>query len=360
MGNGITRAGCALALATVSPLVAQSCTTRILCIGDSITEGGQGYSSYRHDLWHLLRANGCAIDMLGPRNGVQNGAVPEACAFDMDHAATWAMRLAPVVQNPPSTAGVDVALILFGAGDIYDVLGAPSPWGTPAFAASYVQGQLQALVDALNASSTPPAVILVGTVLPAALPPRNQTDVDSAISQANTLIWGMDGQANVTGVDLFTGVAINQHTYDGVHPNTAGEAQIAAAWASTLAALTTASPPSATAGVYGRPCPPPQRSPITLTVTPVPTQSTTVTATFGNLLASDTVFTLLGFSAVASGWLTAGDPCYQLVDQPTASGPFTGSAVTWSTTVPSSGLLGAQLFLQLVGTDGQSEPLASN
>ncbi|MCU0295603.1 MAG: hypothetical protein MUD05_06045, partial [Candidatus Nanopelagicales bacterium] len=75
--------------------------TRILLVGDSITEGSVGDWTWRYRLWHHLQATGSAVDFVGPHDGVFDRTTgvhgsPEYAdpLFDRDHAAMWGATFA--------------------------------------------------------------------------------------------------------------------------------------------------------------------------------------------------------------------------------------------------------------------------
>ncbi|MEO1087168.1 MAG: G-D-S-L family lipolytic protein, partial [Acidobacteriota bacterium] len=70
--------------------------TRILFVGDSITQGGQGYASYRYPLYFDLLVAGYDVDFVGPRDAAHNNVPPQPAlypdydtTFDRDHAGYW-------------------------------------------------------------------------------------------------------------------------------------------------------------------------------------------------------------------------------------------------------------------------------
>ena len=75
------------------PAAEAAAPTRILLVGDSITEGNDGDTSYRCDLWNAL---GGAVDFVGTRSDSGNCGSP---GFDADHAAQGGITTADWVDD---------------------------------------------------------------------------------------------------------------------------------------------------------------------------------------------------------------------------------------------------------------------
>ncbi|MCP5043475.1 MAG: hypothetical protein GY944_20805, partial [bacterium] len=105
-----------------------SAQTRIMPVGDSITQGGQGFASYRYPLYFDLVADGFAVDFVGSRDFLNGMTLPNATSypnylttFDRDHEGYWGDRtdeLEGVVQVAAQTFQPEVVLIHLGTNDI--------------------------------------------------------------------------------------------------------------------------------------------------------------------------------------------------------------------------------------------------
>lgn len=115
--------------------------TRILIIGDSVTNGSVGDYTWRYRLWNNLTGPGGAdVDFVGPNVGVlgpdeEDGegdtvdsmlyADPD---FDTDHAARWGMSLA-FPDHPPAELvedyAADVVVVDMGLNDLTWLQGSP-------------------------------------------------------------------------------------------------------------------------------------------------------------------------------------------------------------------------------------------
>src|SRR5690349_18811597 len=78
-----------------TPAVAAA-STRIMVVGDSISQGSAGDWTWRYRLWKHLSARVTGLDFVGPRNdlfdnvaGVQGSPAYADSSFDRDHNALW-------------------------------------------------------------------------------------------------------------------------------------------------------------------------------------------------------------------------------------------------------------------------------
>jgi lysophospholipase L1-like esterase len=234
-------------------------STRVLLLGDSVTQGSSGDWTWRYRLWQHLSASGVDVDLVGPRDdlldadtatfGSQEYVDPD---FDRDHAARWGMRLADVQPLAGELAGKhrpEVVVELLGINDL--VWAGASP--------SEVEDGLSDLVTDVRAVD--PGVDVVLGELPqvwfegvselnsllADLAERLDTDSSRVVTAAT-------GRGFLEGVD----------TYDPAHLSATGEVKVAAAVADALAELGIGSP-------YPRPLPQVPngpRQPALLTVQP--------------------------------------------------------------------------------------------
>jgi lysophospholipase L1-like esterase len=190
--------------------------TRIMPLGDSITDGYEIPGGYRIELWRLLEARDFSVDFVGAeRNG------PDSLP-DKDHEGHNGWRIDEIhrwVRLWVPKYRPDVVLLLIGTNDMwqqYHVANAPA--------------RLGALVDEIHALR-PAANILVSTLPPSALFNRRIAKYNAAIRQvirrraaAGRFIWLVDAGGRLTPADLA----------DGVHPNAVGYRKLAQAWGAAL------------------------------------------------------------------------------------------------------------------------------
>jgi len=91
---------------------------RILPLGDSITDGSDGYQGYRRPLWFLLRNADYNVDFLGSKGDVRRGIND----FDLDHEGHGGWEAGEVEQKLPywldNYETPDIVLLHLGTNDI--------------------------------------------------------------------------------------------------------------------------------------------------------------------------------------------------------------------------------------------------
>ena len=213
-------------------LDAFSMSTRIMPLGDSITQGKAGRASYRYWLWNQLNSFGYDVDFVGSTTNNFNGP-PFPEAFDRDHEGHWGWRTDEILVEISSWATAtqpDIVLIHLGHNDIWQ--------GQTISSTTNELSQLIQILQTVNSKVT----VLLAQVIPstpsalAALPTFN-----AAIPQvaANTTT----PESRVIVVDHFAGFDPFVDTYDGVHPNAVGEQKMAEQWISALQTIL-GSPPN--------------------------------------------------------------------------------------------------------------------
>ena len=201
---------------------------RILPVGDSITEAETSTNSYRRALWGRLQNAGVEADFVGSQQDNYGGPPPNP-DFDVDHEGHWGQRadwvLARIGQDiewGSQVAIPDVALVHVGTNDV---------WQGQSVASTVAD--LQSIVAQLQ-SINPSIVVLLAQLIPHAEP-----GVDQAITALNAEIatyapgWST-ATSSVIVVDQNSGFDVSTETYDGVHPNAAGEDRMAARWFAAL------------------------------------------------------------------------------------------------------------------------------
>ena len=204
----------------VSPQVAAAPDgpVRIWPIGDSITEGLAGFSSYRYWLWHLLRENGSKVEFVGTIAGIRD-ASPLHPDFDQRHNAYSGYRaddVFPLVAFASRTVSFDIALIHLGTNDI-------GFRKTP----GEILRDLENLISVLR-SRNPQAKILLAEIIPAFGNERAFSELNRNLREFAKRI--RTETSPVITVDMNTGFDPKLLTYDGIHPTEAGEQFIAQRW----------------------------------------------------------------------------------------------------------------------------------
>ncbi|MEV0328212.1 cellulose binding domain-containing protein [Micromonospora echinospora] len=242
------------------PAVAAS-PVRVMPLGDSIT-GSPG--CWRSILWNRLQSTGHTdVDFVGTLG-------PQGCGQPHDgdnegHGGYLVTNVANQNLLPGWLAATrpDIVLMHFGTNDVWSNI----PPAT--ILAAYSR-----LVDQMR-ESNPGMRVLVAKIIPMA--PPTCAECGQRVVALNAAIDGWaagktTARSPIVVVDQWTGFSTATDTYDGVHPNAAGDQKMSDRWFPPLAA--------ALADVTPGPTATPTASPTgTPTPTPTPTVSPTATPT---------------------------------------------------------------------------------
>ncbi|WP_428940374.1 carbohydrate-binding protein [Fontivita pretiosa] len=199
--------------------------TRILAVGDSITQGSSASPTYRYYLWQRLRAAGRAIDFVGSELTGYSGEYPNL-DFDQEHEghAGWrADQIAGSVGAWVRDSGAEVVLLHVGTNDLEQGQSIDS-----------TLNDIRNIIDAIRGVN-PSAIILLAQIIPV----RGKED---QVAQLNAGIASVaasksTGSSPVVRVDQFSGFDVNADTIDGVHPNASGDQKLANRWFDALEPL---------------------------------------------------------------------------------------------------------------------------
>ncbi|MEU7473604.1 GDSL-type esterase/lipase family protein [Streptomyces sp. NPDC044984] len=233
---GVTATPAAAAAPAADPV-------RVMPLGDSIT-GSPG--CWRALLWNrLLDAGHTDVDFVGtlPAQGC-------GVAHDGDnegHGGELVTNVADQNLLPARLAATlpDIVVMHFGTNDVWSSV---SP---DRILAAYTKlvGQMR--------ESNPDMRVLVAQIIP--MNPGTCAACAQRVADLNARIpaWAAatsTDRSPVTVVDQWTGFDTATDTYDGVHPNDAGNGKIAARWFPALAALLEAGVPGGPGGPGGATC----------------------------------------------------------------------------------------------------------
>jgi lysophospholipase L1-like esterase len=193
---------------------------RILCVGDSITQGGRldrDEATYRLPLQSMLHRAGVPFDFIGSRRDGVDREARWPAGFDPDHegyygATTAAVRDA-LASHLPGLPPPDVALVLLGAND--------APVG--------FIGPLTSLVRMLRERNAH-VVVLIGHVPSHGWRARwHRFWIDRMVrretsAQSPIVAVSLEKEWRDDPQDPFA------DTFDGVHPNAKGQEAIARRW----------------------------------------------------------------------------------------------------------------------------------
>lgn len=221
--------------------------TRILLVGDSITEGTGSDTSYRCDLWQLLSG----VDFVGTRPAFGTCSTP---GFDADHdgwgGSTTAVRIDQMDASGSFGLSYDAALVHLGTNDQN---GVDFGWDQN-YINTVIEPTYRTMVSRLR-QNNPTVTIYLARIIPCgfdANPTSGFLGCDVTIEGGNDNngqpVEGMnDVWARIAGdsstptspiilVDQYGGFdKSNDLKADNVHPNASGRAKMAAKWAAALA-----------------------------------------------------------------------------------------------------------------------------
>lgn len=195
---------------------------KVMALGDSIT-GSPG--CWRALLWQMLPAT--RVDFVGTLPG-------QGCGFPYDgenegHGGYLATNVAGqnLLVDWLAATHPDVVMMHFGTNDVWSNL---SP--------DTILAAFTTLVNQMRASN-PRMKILVAQILP--MKPSNCADCGQRVINFNATIpaWAKSlttAASPITVVDQWTGFDDDTDTYDGVHPNDAGNQKIATRWFPSVSA----------------------------------------------------------------------------------------------------------------------------
>ncbi len=217
-------------------------TLRIMPLGDSITQGGQGYASYRYSLWFQLQAQGESVRFVGGNQtvfGGDGGSNPDTSlypdyytTFDRDHQGHWGWTTSQIFGislDAASDARPDVVLVHLGTNDIGQ---------SGASGVANAEIQLPRILDNIRAIR-PVARFALAQVIPIG-PGTSYFTNANQVGPLNQVIADVATDRNevyspVVVVDQNSGFDLDMDMQpDGLHPNEVGETKIASVWNAIL------------------------------------------------------------------------------------------------------------------------------
>jgi lysophospholipase L1-like esterase len=188
---------------------------RLLAVGDSITQGGKTFVTYRLPLDQKLRAAGLNYEFVGS----QQSEGPNGPLWHEGYGGKNAEFLAGIMPQRLKAAKPDILLLHCGHNHSTEEKPVPG-----------ILAAERAIIEAAR-KQNPKVVILLALVIPsgklpkyAYLPELNQAEVLLARELSRP-------DSPVMLVDLFTGFDPQKDTVlDRVHPNAAGAEKMAARW----------------------------------------------------------------------------------------------------------------------------------
>ena len=207
------------ALESTQSELSVAATTRILLLGDSITQGTNELQSYRYPFWKKLVAGDHAFDLVGnvDTNHRGNPSFPsfEGQAFDRDNEGHYGWRADEVLAKLPSFLVTidkpDVVVLNIGSNDLRD----REPFAK-------IDADIEGIVDRLRAAKADVKVFITN------LQPNTigrdhlglGREVPKIVARKST------SSSPVEMIDTYSGFSTSW-LHDGVHPSKPGEEHIA-------------------------------------------------------------------------------------------------------------------------------------
>jgi acyl-CoA thioesterase I len=191
----------------------------VLCIGDSITQGGskgRPEYTYRLPLQRMLRATGRDVDFIGTQKHGLNSD-PWPVDFDGDHEGYYGQTTAQVAAhlavNLPKLAPPDVALIHLGTND--------RGWDA-------TKKPLESIIRQLRARNPKVIVLVADPPLSGVFGHWVRWAIRITVQGAST------PQSPVVLVEPPDRWDAARDTFDGIHPNERGQVRQAVQWLATI------------------------------------------------------------------------------------------------------------------------------
>ena len=227
-------------IAATDPPAAAAGVGRVLCIGDSITEGdanrpaGEGNWSWRYLCWQNFVDFRINHEFVGTRTANQNGSsvypIYSGQTFLNHHEAIWGTSLSEREFNAPIYLGAlrsagktpDTAIILCGGNDVPNDLSVP---------AAAVRDLAKSLVDRLQGdvgtAGNPNIRILLVSILPRFIGTtpsvRNPRYIEINALVGQLAAAETTATSQVLYLDVFALFDSPARFYDGTHPTGYGE-----------------------------------------------------------------------------------------------------------------------------------------
>ena len=213
----------------------------VLLLGDSITQGGDGYASYRYPLWFLLQQGNYDVDFVGTLDETYTGPPDPVLypdydtTFDRQHEGHWGWRtdqVRRVVKTAMNGHNPNIVLIHLGTNDI----GQMGPMGV-----ANADSNLRQIVATMR-QVKPNVTILLAQLIPIG-PGTTYYAWSHLIPDLNDTIAAIADDLNTDESPI---ILVDQYSdYDlatmmqsnGLHPNEVGEVQMAQTWYAQLAPL---------------------------------------------------------------------------------------------------------------------------
>ncbi len=338
---GVLAVGAAIATPTGSATKAEAAdgeAIKIMCLGDSITDGYFGADGYRKYLYHELTEMGYNIDMVGAKSGgnsyTDNG---ESFTYDGDHSGysgyaiqymTGTETRQGILETVESTDMIktcdpDIVLLQIGTNDVLSAYN------------DGIEARLENLVRTIMADMTDENDVLFLTTIPyfnaitindwlwayGDVKWQNSSEdfadivygyIDSYNASIKTLVDKLQAEGlSVEYADVCSVVDKDTELQDGCHPNEAGYKDMGLYWADTLNSYLSG------------------EKPVVTTTTETTTTTTTTTTA---ITTTDTTTTKTTTYPTTTETITTKTTTYPTTTETTTTYPTTTETTTTETT----------------------------
>lgn len=206
-----------LQAATVQKIANSSPPIKILPLGDSITQGGGGYPSYRRSLWFMLKDAGYNVDFIGSQRDFVGYVPKHYIDFDLDHEGHWGWEAGEIdgkLGDWLKDYTPDIVLLHAGTNDF--------------FINQDNESTLQEIASMINKlrAKNPKVVVLLSKIIP--MRNKDTQSINVAIHRLGRQMHSK--QSPIVIVDQYTGYSADINNHDNYHPNIEGEKKMAHRW----------------------------------------------------------------------------------------------------------------------------------
>ena len=198
-----------------------SLSIKILPLGDSITQGGEGYASYRRSLWFLLQDAGFNVDFIGHQIKHHGDLSDNLKDFDLNHEGHWAWETGELDEKLDGWLKgytPDIVLLHVGTNDFDRGQSNES-----------TMREIKSIIAKLRKNNAR-VVIFIAKIIP-----MKNKDTSSINNSIALLVDAQNTQKSpLVIVDQYTDYEPLVDNHDNYHPNSKGDDKIANKWFEVL------------------------------------------------------------------------------------------------------------------------------
>ena len=191
--------------------------TNILCVGDSITEGGGSFTVYRYPLYQKLKKAGFKFSFVGSKQSRHDGVVLNHNGYGGQNTQFLSSKISEIYKSNPAD------FVLLHSGHNGFAKNKPVPG---------IIASTKKIIESIH-KINPKAVIIIAKVIPSGKLPKY-----SYIPALNEEIGKLADSQKVYTVDMAEGFNWKEDTIgDKVHPNKNGAEKMAQKWFDVLSSF---------------------------------------------------------------------------------------------------------------------------